>query len=120
MQKSLHLGNLSAKRDWGLASEYVECMWKMLQQKKPDDYVIATGEAHTVQEFVEKAFQYVNLDWKKYVKTDKRFMRPLEVNYLQGNNSNIAKKLKWKPKVNIHQLINEMIKVEYNYINEAK
>ena len=110
MQKSLHLGNLSAKRDWGLASEYVECMWKMLQQKKPDDYVIATGEAHTVQEFVEKAFQYVNLDWKKYVKTDKKLFRILEVDVLQGDSSKAQKSLNWKPKTTFDELVNIMMK----------
>jgi GDPmannose 4,6-dehydratase len=109
MQKSLYLGNLSAKRDWGLASEYVECMWKMLQQKKSDDYVIATGEAHTVQEFVQKAFEYVDLDWKKYVKTDKKLFRILEVDILQGNSSKAQKKLNWKPKTTFEDLVRIMM-----------
>lgn len=109
MQKSLYLGNLSSKRDWGLASEYVECMWKMLQQKKPDDYVIATGEAHTVKEFVQKAFEYVDLDWKKFVKTDKKLFRILEVDILQGDSSKAQKKLNWKPKTTFDDLVRIMM-----------
>ena len=109
LQKSLYLGNLSAKRDWGFASEYVECMWKMLQQKKSDDYVIATGEAHTVQEFVERAFEYVDLDWKKHVKTDKKLFRILEVDILQGDSSKAQKKLNWKPKTTFDDLVKIMM-----------
>src|SRR5262249_12603716 len=81
-QKKLYLGNLHARRDWGYAPEYVEAMWLMLQQEKPDDYVIGTGESHTVQEFLEEAFSYVNLDWKEYVEIDPRYFRPTEVEFL--------------------------------------
>ena len=109
LEKSLYLGNLSSKRDWGLASEYIECMWKMLQQKKPDDYVIATGEAHTVKEFVQKAFEHVDLDWKKYVKTDKKLFRILEVDVLQGDSSKAKKILKWKPKTSFDELVKIMV-----------
>ena len=109
LQKSLYLGNLDSKRDWGHAAEYVECMWKILQQKKPDDFVIATGEAHTVKEFVEKSFEYVGLDWKKYVKTDKKLYRILEVDILQGDSRKAQKNLKWKPKVKFEKLIKIMM-----------
>src|SRR5689334_3114978 len=85
LEKNLYLGNLSAKRDWGYAPEYVEAMWRMLQQDKPGDYVIATGETHTVKEFVEEAFSYVGLDWKKHVKIDPHYFRPTEVDLLVGN-----------------------------------
>ncbi|RJS84623.1 GDP-mannose 4,6-dehydratase, partial [Methanophagales archaeon] len=87
IEKDLRLGNLDAKRDWGYAPEYVESMWLMLQQKEPDDYVIATNESHSVREFAEKAFDVVGLDWQEYIKVDKRFLRPLDVNYLQGDYS---------------------------------
>jgi GDPmannose 4,6-dehydratase len=93
LEKELRLGNIKAKRDWGYAPEYVESMWLMMQQKEPDDYVIATGEAHSVEEFVEKAFDIVGLDWHKYVKIDKRFFRPLDVNIIVGDYSKAKRKL---------------------------
>lgn len=112
--KELRLGNLEAKRDWGYAPEYIEAMWLMLQQKEPDDYVIATDETHTVKEFVERAFEVVNLNWKKYVKIDKKFFRPLDVEFLQGNYSKAKKKLNWQPKIKFDQLVEIMVKEDLN------
>ncbi len=110
IEKELHLGNLEAKRDWGYAPEYVESMWLMLHHNEPDDYVITTNETHSVKEFVEKAFDMVSLDWQKYVKVDKRFMRLLDINYLQGDYSKAKKKLGWEPKVKFHELVKIMVK----------
>lgn len=110
LEKKLLLGNLEAKRDWGYAPEYVESMWMMLQQKKPDDYVIATNETHSVQEFTEKAFEIAGLDWKKYTKTDKRFLRPLDVKLLQGDYSKAEKEIGWKPKIKFEKLVEIMVK----------
>ena len=110
LQKDILLGNLDAKRDWGYAPEYVESMWRILQQDKPDDYVIATNETHTVGEFAEKAFDIVGLDWEKYVKQDKRFLRPLDVTVLQGDNSKAKKKLGWEPKTKFKKLVEIMVK----------
>jgi len=109
LEKYLYLGNLSSRRDWGYAPEYVECMWKMLQQKKPDDYVISTGESHTVQEFVMKAFDYAGLDWKNHVKIDKKLFRILEVDVLQGDSKKAKRKLNWKPKTTFEKLVKIMM-----------
>ena len=114
MKKELKLGNLEAKRDWGYAPDYIESMWVMLQQDEPDDYVIATNESHSVQEFVEKAFNLVDLDWQKYVKVDKRFMRPLDVNYLQGDYTKAKEKLEWEPKVKFDKLVEMMVEKDLN------
>jgi GDPmannose 4,6-dehydratase len=108
IEKELKLGNLEAKRDWGYAPDYVESMWLMLQQKEPDDYVIAMNESHSVREFVEKAFGVVGMDWQKYVKIDKRFFRLLDVNYLQGDYSKAKEKLGWEPKVKFNKLVKTM------------
>jgi len=110
MDKELRLGNLEAKRDWGYAPEYVESMWLMLQQDEPDDYVIATNETHSVRDFVAKAFSIVDLDWEKYVKIDKRFLRPLDVNFLQGDYSKAKQKFGWQPKVKFDNLAEIMVK----------
>ncbi|MBI3991239.1 MAG: GDP-mannose 4,6-dehydratase [Candidatus Omnitrophica bacterium] len=110
LEKEIQLGNLHAKRDWGYAPEYVESMWLILQQKAPDDYVIATNEAHSIKEFLEKAFSIVNLNWKKYVKVDKRFIRPLDVHYLQGDYSRARKKLGWNPNVRMDRLVEIMVR----------
>ena len=110
LEKELHLGNIDAKRDWGYAPEYVKSMWLMLQQKEPDDYVIATGESHSVMEFAKKAFEVTGLDWQEYVKVDKRFQRPLDVNYLQGDNSKSNKKLGWQASLKFDQLVEIMVK----------
>ncbi len=104
LQDKLYLGNLDAKRDWGFAGDYVETMWLMLQQNKPDDYVVATGESHSVREFVEEVFSYLDLDWQKYVKVDSRYFRPTEVDFLQGDASKAKKLLNWRQKVTFKEL----------------
>jgi GDPmannose 4,6-dehydratase len=104
LQDKLYLGNLDAKRDWGFAGDYVESMWLMLQQKKPDDYVVATGESHSVREFVQEVFSHLDLDWKKYVEIDPRYFRPTEVDFLQGDASKAKKLLNWQPKVTFKAL----------------
>ena len=109
ISKKLTLGNLDSQRDWGFAPEYAEGMWKILQQRKPDDFVLATGEKHTVKEFAELAFNHVNLDWKKYVKTDKKLFRVLEVNQLKGNTKKSKKILKWNPKTKFEKLVRIMV-----------
>lgn len=109
LEKEIRLGNLKAKRDWGYAGDYVEAMWLMLQQSKPRDFVVATGETHTVQEFVRWAFDYVGLDWKKYVKIDKSLFRPAEVHVLQGDAGEARRLLKWKPRVSVKQLVEMMV-----------
>jgi GDPmannose 4,6-dehydratase len=114
MEKELLLGNLDAKRDWGYAPDYVNSMWLMLQQKEPDDYVVATNEAHSVREFAEKAFDVCGLDWQKYVKVDKRFLRPVDVNLLCGDYSKAKAKLAWKPKVKFDELVKIMVKEDLN------
>lgn len=109
ISKDLHLGNLEAKRDWGYAPEYVEAMWLMLQQKTPNDYVVATNDCHTVGEFAEEAYNVAGLDWQEYIKIDKKFLRPLDVNYLKGDPSKI-KKIGWNSKVNFDELVKIMVK----------
>lgn len=110
LAKDLALGSLDAQRDWGYAGDYVEVMWLMLQQDKPDDYVISTGVTHSVQDFVEAAFQAVGIDnWKDYVKQDPRFMRPAELYTLQGNSQRAKNKLGWTPKVKFEELVKMMV-----------
>jgi GDPmannose 4,6-dehydratase len=104
-QKKLYMGNLDAKRDWGYAKDYVEAMWLMLQQDEPDDYVVATGETHSVREFLELAFGYVNLAWQDYVEFDERYLRPAEVELLIGDPAKAKQKLGWEPKVTFEQLV---------------
>ncbi|MFY0802951.1 GDP-mannose 4,6-dehydratase [Peribacillus frigoritolerans] len=108
-QDKLHLGNIDSKRDWGFAGDYVKAMWLMLQQDEPDDYVIATGETHTVKEFVEIAFEHVGLNWKEHVVQDPQFMRPAEVDILLGDPSKAKQKLKWEPQINFEQLVKMMV-----------
>ena len=108
-QKKLYLGNLNAKRDWGFAPEYVEGMWKILQQKEPDDFVLGTGQAHSVREFVQAAFSYAGLNWKKYVLIDKRYFRPTEVKILKADPSKAKRILGWKPKVTFDDLVKIMV-----------
>ena len=112
LQDKLYLGNLEAKRDWGFAGDFVEAMWLILQQDKPDDYVIATGENHSVREFAEKVFQKLELDYEEYVAIDQRYFRPTEVDVLLGDSSKAQKKLGWKPKVNFDQLIDMMVEAD--------
>jgi GDPmannose 4,6-dehydratase len=109
LQEKLFLGNLDAKRDWGFAGDYVEAMWLMLQQDTPDDYVVATGESHSVREMVELTFAELGLDWRKYVEIDPRYLRPTEVDYLQGDPSKARAKLGWKPRMSFKELIRAMI-----------
>jgi len=112
LERELRLGNLEAKRDWGYAPEYVEAMWLMLQHDKPDDYVIATGEAHSVKEFVEEAFSYVGLDWQDYVVVDPSFYRPAEVEFLMGDPSKAKEKLGWQPKTTFKELVKLMVEAD--------
>ncbi|HZO80497.1 MAG TPA: GDP-mannose 4,6-dehydratase [Candidatus Binataceae bacterium] len=109
LQDKLALGNLDARRDWGFAGDYVEAMWMMLQQERPDDYVIATGETHSVQEFLERVFDRLKLDWRKYVETDPRYLRPAEVDLLQGDAAKARRILGWRPRVNFGQLVEMMV-----------
>jgi GDPmannose 4,6-dehydratase len=109
LQTKLYLGNLEAMRDWGFAGDYVEAMWLMLQQPAPDDYVIATGETYSVREFLDEAFSYAGLDWKGCVELDARYLRPTEVDHLQGDSSKARAKLGWKPKVDFKQLVRMMV-----------
>ncbi|MBI4342980.1 MAG: GDP-mannose 4,6-dehydratase [Candidatus Omnitrophica bacterium] len=109
LQDALLLGNLEAKRDWGYAPEYVEAMWLMLQQERPDDYVIATGETHSVREFVEEAFGHLGLPWERYVKTDPQYLRPSEVDALVGDASKAGRQLGWRPKVKFKDLVRIMV-----------
>ena len=109
LQKEITLGNIEAKRDWGYAPDYVEAMWLMLQQEKPSDYVVATGETHTVKEFLEGSFSLLDLDYKDYLKIDKGLFRPAEVEILIGNPAKAKKELKWEPKINFKQLIKIMV-----------
>jgi GDPmannose 4,6-dehydratase len=112
LQDKLALGNLDAKRDWGYAKEYVEAMWLMLQQDKADDYVIATGETHSVREFLEESFAHVGLNWEKYVVQDQRYMRPAEVDLLIGDPTKAEKKLGWKPKTKFKDLVKIMVEAD--------
>jgi GDPmannose 4,6-dehydratase len=120
LQDKLYLGNLDAKRDWGFAGDYVEAMWLMLQQDKSDDYVVATGESHSVREFVEKVFSYLGLDWRKYVEIDKRYLRPTEVDRLEGNASKAKRVLGWKPKVKFKELVRMMTDADMELAGREK
>jgi GDPmannose 4,6-dehydratase len=112
LQHKLYLGNLEARRDWGYAPDYVQAMWLMLQQEKPDDYVIATGQTHSVKEFVEEAFSLLGLDWRKHVEIDQRYIRPTEVDLLLGDYSKARKVLGWKPKVSFKELVRIMVEAD--------
>ena len=120
IQGFLTLGNLNAYRDWGFAGDYVEGMWLMMQHEKPDDWVLATGETHTVEEFVTTAFSFVNLEWKNFVKTNKKFYRPNEVNHLLGDSSKAKKILGWEPKVSFKQLVEMMVESDLKLANQEK
>jgi GDPmannose 4,6-dehydratase len=113
----LYLGNLDAKRDWGFAGDYVEAMWLMLQQEEPDDYVIATGETYSVKEFLDEAFGYKGLDWKKYVEIRKEYFRPAEVDLLIGDASKAKQKLDWEPKVKFKELVKMMVDADCKSIS---
>jgi len=120
LQKKLYLGNLDAKRDWGYAKEYVEAMWLMLQQDKPDDFVIATGETHSVREFCEEAFGCVGLDWKEYVELDERYLRPAEVDLLIGDPSKAKRILGWEPKVKFQELTRLMVEADVKALADKR
>jgi GDPmannose 4,6-dehydratase len=120
LQKKLYLGNLDAKRDWGYAKEYVEAMWLMLQQDQPDDYVVATGETHSVREFLEEAFGYAGLDWTKYVELDPRYLRPSEVDLLIGDASKAKQKLKWEPKTKFKDLVRLMVDADIKLLKDHR
>ena len=109
LDDELRLGNLDSRRDWGYAGDYVHAMWMMLQRPEPDDYVIATGETHSIRELCEEAFGYVDLDWRQYVKQDPRFMRPAEVDLLVGDASKARRVLGWEPKVTFRELVRMML-----------
>ena len=119
LQDKLYLGNLDAKRDWGFAGDYVEAMWLMLQQPQADDFVIATGETHSVREFLQEAFDYAKLNWKKYVVIDKKYFRPTEVDFLLGDSSKARRVLKWTPKVNFKQLVRMMVDSDMKVVRQT-
>lgn len=120
LQDKLYLGNLDAKRDWGYAKEYVEAMWRMLQQDDPDDYVIATGETHTVREFLEAAFGHAALDWKKHVEIDPRYYRPTEVDLLVGDCSKARRKLGWEPRTKFLELVKLMVDADMQRLQDHR
>ena len=119
LQDKLYLGNLDARRDWGYAKEYVEAMWLMLQQEEPDDYVIATGETHSVREFLEEAFRHADLDWREYVEHDARYERPAEVDLLIGDAAKAKAKLGWEPHTTFHELVRLMVDEEIAALNSG-
>ncbi len=116
LQKELFLGNIYAKRDWGHAKDYIKAMWLMLQQKKPEDFVIATGKQHSVEQFTKLAFKIAGLDYRKYLKIDKNLLRPAEVETLRGDFSKAKKKLKWKPQINFEDLVVDMVESDIKSI----
>ena len=120
LENKLYLGNLEARRDWGYAPEFVEAMWLMLQQNQPEDFVIATGESHSVKEFLEEAFAYANLDWREYVEIDPRYFRPTEVEFLQGDARKARQKLGWEPKVTFKELVRIMVDADMRELEEMK
>jgi GDPmannose 4,6-dehydratase len=120
LAKELRLGNLDAQRDWGFAGDYVRAMWLMLQQPTPDDYVIATGETHTVQKLVETAFSYVGLNWRDYVVQDPAFMRPAEVDLLVGDSSKARKQLGWQPTMTFTELIHRMVEADLKLLRDGE
>ena len=118
LKNKLVLGNLKAKRDWGFAGEYMIAIHNMMQQDKPDNFVISTGESHSVSDFAREAFDIVGLDWKKYVKSDKKFFRPLELDHLRGNAKKATKYLKWKPKITFKKLVKIMVDADLKRWND--
>jgi GDPmannose 4,6-dehydratase len=119
LDSKLYLGNLDARRDWGFAGDYVEAMWLMLQQDRPDDYVIATGESHSIRELLDVAFGTLGLDWHQYVEIDPRYLRPTEVDHLEGNAAKARKQLGWEPKVRFKQLIEMMVRADEEDVRSA-
>jgi GDPmannose 4,6-dehydratase len=119
LQDKLYLGNLDARRDWGFAGDYVRAMWMMLQQDTADDYVIGTGESHSVREFVELTFSYLELDWREFVAIDPRYFRPAEVDYLHADPSKARQVLGWEPEVSFEELVVMMVESDMNELNRA-
>ncbi len=117
LAKEIRLGNLDAQRDWGFAGDYVRAMWMMLQQDEPNDYVVATGETHTVQKLVETAFGFVDLDWQQYIVQDPAFMRPAEVDLLVGDPSKAGSVLGWEPQVNFTELVHKMVEADLKMLH---
>ena len=120
LQDTLYLGNLEAKRDWGFAGDYVEAMWLMLQQDEPDDFVIATGETHSVREFVQAVFSILGLDWQRYIRLDPRYLRPTEVDLLLGDSTKARKVLGWAPRVGFRQLVEMMVEADWKLARREK
>ena len=120
LQKDMKLGNMEASRDWGHAKDYVKGMWLMLQQKNPEDYLLCTGEGHTVREFAKLAFKEVGLDYKKYIKIDKNLKRPAEVDTLIGNYAKAKKKLGWKPTINFKKLVKDMVLSDLEFVKKER
>jgi len=120
LQKKLYLGNLDARRDWGFAGDYVEAMWLMLQQRRPADYVIATGVTHSVRDFAQEVFRHLGLDWRDHVRFDRRYLRPAEVDDLQGDASKARKALKWKPRVGFKDLVRMMVDADMELARQER
>jgi len=119
-QKEIYLGNLDSKRDWGYAKDYVRAMWMMLQHSEADDYVIATNETHSIREFLDIAFGYVNLDWQNYVKFDQRYLRPAEVDILIGDATKAKAKLGWEPSVTFEELVKLMVDADLKALEQTE
>jgi GDPmannose 4,6-dehydratase len=118
--EKLYLGNLEARRDWGYAPEYVEAMWRMLQQESPDDYVIATGQTHTVREFLDAAFGHLDLDWQEHVEIDERYYRPAEVDLLVGDPSKAKRELDWEATTSLEQLVRLMVDADLQQVEQPR
>jgi GDPmannose 4,6-dehydratase len=119
LQTKLYLGNLDARRDWGYAPEYVEGMWRILQQEAPSDYALGTGESHTVREFLDETFDYLDLDWKEHYLPDPRYLRPAEVDFLMSDSSRACKELGWKPQISFKELVRIMVDADMEAIGLA-
>jgi GDPmannose 4,6-dehydratase len=120
LQKKLYLGNLEARRDWGYAPDFVEAMWLMLQQDTPEDFVIATGESHSVREFLEEAFSSMDLDWREFVEIDPSYFRPTEVEALQGDAAKARQRLGWRPRVVFPELVRLMVQADLQALMEMR
>jgi GDPmannose 4,6-dehydratase len=120
LQDKLYLGNLDARRDWGHAADYIRAMWLMLQQNAPDDFVIATGESHSVREFLDLAASFAEVDWKKYVEVDPRYLRPTEVDFLQGDAGKALRTLAWRPEISFEELVRSMVEHDLELARQEK